>query len=162
MGIRAMAALLVAAMLTVAVSSAEARPRNRGACDGVHRCKCGTTQANHFNLPWTYKGFNLKRAIEWTRAFPKTEPRAGVVGYQRGGGPSGHVFRVVSYSGNCIATVADETGQYERNICGRGARFMDVSGRGTIEASASSARGKRGRTRTAHAETVVPDRLTPQ
>ena len=140
MKIKIMAALMAVAVITVATSSADARPRKyRGACDGIHRCKCGTTQANYFGLPWVYKGFNLKRAIEWTRAFPRTTPHAGAVGYQRGGGPSGHVFRVVSYSGGCTATVADDAGQYERNICSRGARFMDVRGGAAYSQLSSSA-----------------------
>jgi hypothetical protein len=49
------------------------------------------------------------------------------VGYQHGGGRTGHVFRVVAFAGGCRATVADERGTYERNICSRGAQFMEVA-----------------------------------
>jgi len=106
------------------------RISHRGACDGIHRCRCGSTQANYFGLPRIYNGHNLWRAAEWKDAFPHTTPHIGAVGYQHGGGPSGHVFRIVSYSGGCTATVSDDAGQYERNICSRGAVFMDANGNG--------------------------------
>src|ERR1039458_9691420 len=40
-----------------------------GSCDGIHRCRCGSTQAAYFGLPRVYKGFNLWLASEWARAF---------------------------------------------------------------------------------------------
>jgi len=124
---RLVLALVLCALASPALA---ARHHARGACDGIHRCVCGTTQANHFGLPWTYNGHNLKQAREWTRAFPHTTIHAGAVGYQRGGGPTGHVFRVVAYNGGCTATVADERGTYERDVCSRGATFMNVGGLG--------------------------------
>lgn len=112
----------------------------QGACDGFQRCRCGVTQANYFGLPLDYNGHNLKTAIAWVRAFSHTSAQAGVVMYQRGGGPTGHVSRIVELIGNCTATVSDDTGTYERNICSRGAVFMDVQGGGNIFASAKTHR----------------------
>ena len=117
MKIRVMA--LVCALL---VSPAYAH----GLCDGIHRCRCGSTQAHHFGLPRIFKGHNLWQASEWLRAFPRTTAHAGVVMYQRGGGPTGHVSRLVSEPVGCKAMVADDAGRYERNICQRGARFVSV------------------------------------
>jgi hypothetical protein len=57
--------------------------------------------------------------------------------YQRGGGPSGHVSRIVSVHGSCSATVADEKGQYERNICSRGAVFVDPNGSAVFSAKSN-------------------------
>ena len=125
MKIRVMAAIAVAT-LTV-VNPAQARHyHHSGSCDGIHRCRCGSTQTAHFGLPRIFNGHNLWRAIEWTRAFPRTQPHAGVVMYQHGGGPSGHVSRLVTDPHGCIATVADDAGRYERNICKRGAVFLAV------------------------------------
>lgn len=127
---------IAAALLAVLSTAAEAKSKHRsGACDGIHRCRCGSTQAAHFGLPRNYNGHNLWRASEWPRAFPRTTPRAGVVMYQHGGGPSGHVSRLLTDPVRCIATVADDAGTYERNVCIRGARFMSV---GSHEAAAHS------------------------
>lgn len=134
MSIRALAAF-AAILFTFVSTSADARHRYRGACDGIHRCTCGSTQARHFGLPRMVRGHNLWQAVEWTRAFPRTAPHVGAVGYQRGGGPTGHVFRIVSYSGGCVAVVTDERGTYERNICIRGAVFVDVNGIGDFAVS---------------------------
>ena len=101
---------------------------HRGACDGIHRCICGSTQTRYFGLPRQYNGHNLWMAVEWPRTFPATTPHAGAVMYQHGGGPTGHVSRITSYSGGCTAMVTDERGTYERNICIRGAKFVDVRG----------------------------------
>ena len=125
---RTLMAAVVAVSATLVLSN-QAEARHRGNCDGIHRCVCGSTQANHFGLPRIFKGHNLWQAVEWVRAFPHTTAHAGAVMYQRGGGPTGHVSRIVSYSGGCRATVADERGQYERNICSRGAQFVDVAAR---------------------------------
>lgn len=109
-----------------------------GACDGFHRCRCGVTAANKAGLPLNYNGFNLKRAVEWIKAFPRTAIHAGAVGYVRRGGPSGHVFTVVSYNGGPTATVYDDAGTYERRI--DNAVFVSPSG------------GSRSR----HSELIVP------
>lgn len=113
------------------VNSAEAR---RGSCDGIHGCTCGSTQTRHFGLPRVYNGHNLWRAVEWKRAFPRTSARPGVIVYQHGGGPSGHVSRIDSMLTVCKAIVTDEKGTYERNICARGAIYLDPSGAHTFSA----------------------------
>lgn len=119
---------ILAIALSLLATPAFARHKHYGACDGIHRCRCGSTQASHFGLPRIFNGHNLWRAIEWTRAFPHTTPHAGVVMYQHGGGPSGHVSRLVSEPVGCRAEVADDAGVYERNICTRGATFLAVNG----------------------------------
>jgi len=119
----------------VATTSAEARSRHHhhhrvsvrgGSCDGIHRCRCGSTQASHFGLPRFYNGHNLWQAVAWIKAFPRTTPHIGAVMYQHGGGPTGHVSRIVAYGGGCRATVTDDRGRYDRNICSRGAQFVSV------------------------------------
>ena len=117
--------LIVLILLVVFSGTAEAR--HRGGCDGVHRCRCGSTQANYFGLPRVYKGNNLWQAIEWKRAFPRTTAHAGAVMYQHGGGPTGHVSRIVEVINKCMAIVADDAGQYERSLCTRGAIFVQPS-----------------------------------
>lgn len=107
--------------------SARRKIKRHGACDGFQRCRCGVTAARKAGLPLTYNGFNLKRAVEWIRAFPRTSIHAGAVGYVRKGGPSGHVFTVVSYNGGATATVYDDRGTYERAI--GNAIFVNPSGR---------------------------------
>jgi hypothetical protein len=115
-----------AVSLLIASSPVQARPHAKhGSCDGIHRCRWGSTQASYFGFPRVYNGHNLWQANEWPRAFPRTTPHAGVVGYQRGGGPTGHVFRLVSEPVGCTAMVADDAGQYERDICRRGAIFVN-------------------------------------
>ena len=113
-------------ILTLIVTTgAEARSRHRshhgaGSCDGIHGCRCGSTQASYFGLPRNYNGHNLWRAVEWIHAFHRTTPAPGTVLYQHGGGPSGHVSRIVSLKSACRAIVSDDKGQYERDICSRG------------------------------------------
>lgn len=125
--------LAIAALLTVVSTSAEAKHRHHyrhyahhrgGSCDGIHRCRCGTTAANKHGLPWNYNGFNLKQASEWTRAFMHTSFQVGAVGYVHRGGPTGHVFTVTGGSSCSAATVYDDAGTYERNVCG--ATFVSV------------------------------------
>ena len=120
------------AILALAPTSAFARHHHyahsrSGACDGIHRCICGSTQAAHFGLPRMYNGHNLWQAAEWPRAFPHTAPHVGAVMYRHGGGPTGHVSRVVAYSGGCAVTVTDDAGTHEDNACSRGATFVDVT-----------------------------------
>lgn len=121
-------AIAAALVLALFATAAEARPRHHhrsaGSCDGIHRCRCGTTAANKHGLPWLYNGYNLKRAVEWTRAFPRTSFQIGVVGYVRRGGPSGHVFTVTGGDSCRNALVYDDAGNYARNVCN--ARFMSV------------------------------------
>jgi len=121
MNLRIVLAALIA-LTTVTVAEA------RGRCDGIHGCRCGRTQAEHYNLPRNFNGFNLWQAVDWKRAFPQTTMHAGAVMYQHGGGRTGHVSRIVQPTGSCSAIVADEKGQYERNTCIRGAVFVDPNG----------------------------------
>jgi len=131
---------LTAAAILLLATTAEARPRHNHhhldangnhyrACDGIHGCRCGSTQTSHFGLPRIYNGYNLWRAVEWTRAFPRTSIHVGAVGFQRR--PRDHVFRVVAYNGGSTATVSDDAGTYERNIAG--AIFVDVGGGSIVE-----------------------------
>ena len=107
-----------AAILFAFVSTAEARPQHYyrhhggGACDGFQRCRCGTTAARYHGLPYSYKGFNLKLASEWPRAFPRTSFGIGVVGVK-----PHHVLTVVGGSTCSSATVHDDAGTYQRNVC---------------------------------------------
>ncbi len=94
-----------------------------GSCDGFHRCRCGTTQAAHFGLPLNYRGFNLKLAADWGRAFPRTGFHAGAVGVR-----PHHVLRVVQVTGPSTAIVSDDAGTYERNVSGFA--FVSVNGGG--------------------------------
>ena len=109
----------VAACSILAVAPADARPRHHhahhhaGACDGFHRCRCGTTAAKLHGLPYNYNGYNLKMASEWRRAFPHTSFGPGVVGVK-----PHHVLTVVAGNDCHSATVRDDAGTYQRNVCG--------------------------------------------
>ncbi len=106
------------ALILTAVLSVQAEARNRhGKCDGYSRCRCGVTAATYNGVPLDYKGHNLKRAVEWLRAFPRAAFQTGVVGYVSHGGPSGHVFTVVDGSNCASATVHDDAGTYQRSVC---------------------------------------------
>jgi hypothetical protein len=84
-----------------------------------HGFICGATQRAYFGLP---PAFNL--ALHWA-SLPHTTAHPGAVVVQRrsgralGGGPGGHVSRIVSVTGPCRAIVTDERGTYERDICSR-------------------------------------------
>jgi hypothetical protein len=104
--------LASAAILALLSGDAEAKHRH-GSCDGIHRCICGSTQAKHFGLPRMFKGFNLWQASEWARAFPHTSVHAGAVGVK-----PHHVLRIAGGSDCRSATVVDERGTYQRNVCG--------------------------------------------
>ena len=112
-------ALILTAFLSVSAYA-------RGSCDGYHGCRCGVTAASYNGVSLTYKGFNLKRAVEWVRAFPRTSFQSGTVGYVPHGGPSGHVFTVVDGANCSTATVHDDKGTYQRNVCH--ATFVAVHG----------------------------------
>jgi hypothetical protein len=115
--------ILIAAVLFV--TSANATPHHHiASCDGIHRCRCGTTAADKHGLPWNYHGHNLKQAREWPHTFPHTSFHIGAVGYVPRGGPTGHVFTVVGGADCRTATVYDDAGTYERNVCG--AVFVEV------------------------------------
>jgi hypothetical protein len=78
---------------------------------------CGRTQAAHFGLS---AAFNL--ALHWA-ILPHTSAHPGAVVVQRragralGGGPGGHVSRIVSIQSHCRAIVTDNVGTYSRDIC---------------------------------------------
>src|SRR5689334_6290469 len=91
------------AALALVMSFSVAEARRGGACDGFYRCRCGVTQARHYGFPLVYNGHNLKQAVGWKQAFNQTSPAPGVVLYQHGGGPTGHVSRIVSLQGRCEA-----------------------------------------------------------
>ena len=112
--------------------------RRGGACDGFQRCRCGTTAARHFGLPYAYKGFNLKMASEWGRAFPRTSFHVGVAGVK-----PHHVLTVVGGSSCSTATIYDDAGTRQRNVCGF--MFVEVGSGFTREGSAQTHRHHRVR-----------------
>ena len=107
-------ATLAAASIALSVpAGARGHHRHRGgSCDGFQRCRCGVTAAHNFGIPYAFKGFNLKLAWEWTHAFPHTSFRAGVAGVK-----PHHVLKVVGGPNCANATVLDERGTYQRNVC---------------------------------------------
>lgn len=107
--------------LTASVASAEAR------------YDCGRVQRAHFGLPERY---NV--ALAWAD-LPRTSAQPGAVvvqtrpGRALGGGPGGHVSRIVEMRGSCRALVADDKGRYERDICSRLVAYvMPGGGRGEV------------------------------
>lgn len=123
--------LAAVAVLVMAVAPAEAKRHHRGgSCDGIHRCRCGSTQAAFFGLPRMYRGFNLWLASDWPRAFRRTTAHSGAVGYQ-----PGHVFRYDHATTPGRAVVHDDAGTYERNV--RGAIYVDPNGNGAVASRSS-------------------------
>lgn len=121
---------------------------------------CGATQRAYFGV-----GSNLAR--QWARDFPHTStPAVDVVvvqaraGRALGGSPGGHVSRIVQPISDCRAIVADEKGQYERDICKN--RIALVVPRAGIATASNDVvpRMKHGRQRgnVQHASYAVPDR----
>jgi hypothetical protein len=156
MNLRKITVVLAALVALATPNLAEAR--GHGACDGIHRCTCGSTQTRHFGFPRIYNGVNLWQARGWVEAFQRTSLRAGVVGYVRHGGPTGHVFRVVQPTGPNTALVADERGTYERNLSG--AIFVDPSGnRASPATTMYHAKSRKGHPMQV-AQFVPVDRLT--
>ena len=84
---------------------------------GGHGFNCGRTQAAYFGL-----GPAFALALHWA-SLPHTNARPGAVVVQRragralGGGPGGHVSRIVSVQSTCRAIVTDNSGTYSRDIC---------------------------------------------
>lgn len=139
---RRIAILLIALLLPTLDAEA------RGRCDGIHRCRCGSTQTAYYNLPRNYNGYNLWQAVDWVKAFPHTTARSGVVGYQRTGGRTGHVFRVASVISDCKVMATDEKGTYERDICRHRTTFVDPTGMGSTSLSAKGKKnGHRSKSR---------------
>ena len=126
-------AVAAAALLTVATSSAEARRYHHrgGACDGFQRCRCGTTAARLNGLPYDYNGMNLKKADTWY-GFQHTSFRAGAVAVY-----PHHVATITGGDSCSSATVHDDAGVYQRNVCG--ATFVTPGTATTVELSARPA-----------------------
>ena len=110
---------IFAVISLLAVTSAEAR-------GGLI---CGLTQMKYFGI----KDQKYRLARNWLR-FPKTNlhPGAVVVQWRNGRDSAGrqgaHVSRVVSVNGQCRATVSDEKGTYERDVCRRRIAVVDPHG----------------------------------
>jgi len=79
-------------------------------------------------------------ALEWARRFPHTSARPGAVvvqsrkGRALGGGPGGHVSKIVSIVGPCRAIVNDNRGTYERDICTRLVAYVSPSSQSLFSA----------------------------
>lgn len=90
---------------------------------------CGRVQARYFGKPVNQWALALKWAT-----LPHTYPRPDAVVVQRrngralGGGPGGHVSRIVSVIDECHAVVADEKGTYPRDICKGRVAVVDPRG----------------------------------
>jgi len=87
---------------------------------------CGATQMAHYGI--TNPAY--KMAQRW-RDFQHVSAQPGAVVVQDrkgrasdGKSKGGHVSRIVSVIDNCHAIVADERGQYKREICGRNADIV--------------------------------------
>ena len=79
---------------------------------------CGVTQARYFHLDEKKYALALNYA-----SLPHTNAHPGAIVVQRragrelGGGPGGHVSRIVQNVSQCVAIVTDEKGTYQRDIC---------------------------------------------
>jgi len=94
--------------------------RHYGKCDGFQRCRCGTTAARNAGLPYNYNGMNLKKASTWY-GFPHTSFHVGAYGVA-----PHHVLKIVGGDSCRTATVNDDAGTYQRNVCGM--TFVSVNG----------------------------------
>lgn len=80
------------------------------------RFDCGRTQARYF-------GVGSARALDWASDFQHVSAQVGAVvvqtrhGLDSAGHQGGHVSRIVQLVDQCHAVVADEKGQYTRDIC---------------------------------------------
>jgi hypothetical protein len=97
----------VAACLILAIAPADARGS----------FSCGKYMSRVTGAPYT------PLAREWATKFPHTSAGPGAVvvqsrkGRALGGGPGGHVSRIVEMISTCRAIVNDNRGTYERDIC---------------------------------------------
>ena len=91
---------------------------------------CGATQMRHFGI----HDSSFRLARNWAKLLPHTSAHVGAVvvqsrsGRDSAGHQGGHVSRIVALHGACSATVADEKGTYERDICSRLIAYVDPSG----------------------------------
>jgi len=105
---------------------------HRDARRGGHGFICGLTQRLYFGM--ADAKFNL--AMNWAVYLPHTSAHVGAVVVQRragralGGGPGGHVSRIDAVKGTCVATVTDEKGTYDRDICRNLIAYVEPSGAG--------------------------------
>ena len=113
--------LILTTAIALAISStAEAKMRKPVDANGnpIGHFICGLKQREFFGI--ADKKYNI--ALNWA-SFPHVSAQVGAVVVQRrkgralGGGPGGHVSRIVELKGACRAIVADEKGSYERDIC---------------------------------------------
>ncbi len=110
MTIKTLASIALALILAaLSVTSVEARG-----------FRCGATQMAHYGIT----NPKYRMALAWNdMQHVSAQPGAVVVqtrsGRALGGGPGGHVSRIVEMKGHCRAVVADDRGQYERDICSR-------------------------------------------
>lgn len=106
--------LAIAAVLTLP-ALADAKPRKQS---GLRGLTCGLVMRQMFGL--ADPALNLAR--QWLR-FQRTELQPGAVvvssrrGRALGGGPGGHVVKVLEVRGACTALVRDNRGTYVRDIC---------------------------------------------
>lgn len=118
MKIKFTAALAAIVIVTSLTHPAEAR---RHHYNSTGHFICGLTQRLYFGI----RDPALNLAREWARRFPHVAARPGAVvvqwrtGRALGGGPGGHVSRIVNVVDACHAVVTDEKGTYERDICRR-------------------------------------------
>ena len=128
---------------------------------------CGAVQMRHFGM----HDKNFRLAKNWARLLPHTTAHEGavVVQYRRGrdsaGNPGGHVSRIVSMRGSCRAIVADEKGQYERDICRALIAYVDPNGNAVAARETPTTRHFSAKSRKRHRQPVEtafvpPDRLT--
>lgn len=101
---------------------------------------CGAVQMRHYGI----HDNNFRLAKNWARLLPHTTAHEGAVvvqarkGRDSAGNPGGHVSRIVAMRGNCRAIVADEKGQYERDICKALIAYVDPNGNATNPIAATS------------------------
>ena len=110
------AAASIAVILTVSTASAA--------------LVCGAVQMRHYGI----QDKNFRLVKNWARLLPHTTAHEGAVvvqychGRDSAGNPGGHVSRIIAMRGNCTALVADEKGQYERDICKGLIAYVDPNG----------------------------------
>lgn len=115
-------------LLTLLAAVSLAVPANARPAHHAHYI-CGVTQARFFGLPES----KFALALNWA-TLPPTDAHAGAVVVQRraghalGGGPGGHVSRIVQVTGQCRAVVTDESGTYSRDICRNLVAYVQPTG----------------------------------
>jgi len=117
--------------------------RRGGKCDGFNACRCGVTAARRHGLALDHNGWNLKMAREYKR-FPHVGFQVGAIGIR----PDGHHALTIEGGSDCrMASVSDENGTYQRNVCGF--TFVSPSGGGFATYVSTSTLAASVRTETA-------------